>query len=239
LLYFEPSWPWAHRVLDLVRDVANPSEQDLYFPVTRNKDWFVGHSWAQGVDQTEDGKNQESTSEAVNCYYAVALFGLATNNLHIYNVGRVMMATEVRSTKKYWHMPPGTPVYAPSFAKNGMVGVLWSNKVDYATFFGDNVEYIHCIQMLPFTPVSSLYLAPAAWVRADYMVLKEALTRKDLKEEWKAYILEFWAIVDREAAWERATFLKDTAFLGGNSRSNLYWWIASRPLNISQGRLEN
>ena len=30
----------------LVRDVANPSSQDPYFPVFRIFDWFVGHSWA-------------------------------------------------------------------------------------------------------------------------------------------------------------------------------------------------
>jgi len=165
LLKFDPQWPWAQRIVDLIRDIANPSENDPFFPVTRNKDWFVGHSWAQGVDQTEDGKNQESTSEAINAYYAISLFGLVTNNPQIRRIGKVLLATEIRSTMLYWHMPRHGKVYPPPFSNNTMVGVLWSDKADYSTFFGANVEYIHCIQMLPFTPITEFFLAPSSWVK--------------------------------------------------------------------------
>ncbi|CAG8743444.1 9396_t:CDS:2, partial [Racocetra fulgida] len=34
-------------VYNLIRDVANPSEEDSYFPVFRSFDWFNGHSWAK------------------------------------------------------------------------------------------------------------------------------------------------------------------------------------------------
>jgi endo-1,3(4)-beta-glucanase len=54
-------------VIELIRDIANPSSSDTYFPVTRHKDWFIGHSWAQGFSQIADGKDQESSSEAINC----------------------------------------------------------------------------------------------------------------------------------------------------------------------------
>lgn len=36
-------------ILDLIRDIANPSDDDNYFPVTRHKDWYLGHSWASGL----------------------------------------------------------------------------------------------------------------------------------------------------------------------------------------------
>lgn len=67
ILKFNPNWEMKQRVLDLIRDIANPSSSDVYFPVTRMKDWFVGHSWAQGLVQMADGKDQESSSEAINC----------------------------------------------------------------------------------------------------------------------------------------------------------------------------
>ncbi len=38
------------------------------------------------------GKNQESSSEAVNAWYGVYLFGLAINNQNIINTGRIMLA---------------------------------------------------------------------------------------------------------------------------------------------------
>jgi len=237
LVQNKPDWPWKDRVIDLIRDIANPSGLDSYFPTTRMKDWYTGHSWAQGLDQTEDGKNQESTAESINAYYGVYLFGLATGNEDMKNIGRLMLATEIRATQKYWHMPLNGNVYEPPFSNNTMVGVMWSDKADYATFFGRNVEYVHCIQMMPFTPISELFMAPKSFIEYEYSILATALTRKgpngreDLAPEWKAYIYQDWAIFDREKAWKAAVNqIRDDSFRGGNSRSNMYWWIASRPL---------
>ena len=58
-------------------------------------------------------------------------------------------------------------------------------QVDYATWFGANVEYIHGIQILPVTPVTELLLAPA-WVREQYPVLAPALATAS--DGWKGFI---------------------------------------------------
>ena len=58
-----------------IRDIANPSPEDTYFPVTRHKDWYRGHSWAGGLPLFIAGRNQESSSEAINAYEGVSLFG--------------------------------------------------------------------------------------------------------------------------------------------------------------------
>ena len=42
-------------------------------------------------------------------------------------------------------------------------------KVDYATWFGANVGFIHCIQMLPFTPISEELLRQN-WIQEEYPV---------------------------------------------------------------------
>lgn len=136
--------------MNLVRDYANPNKADPFFPVTRNKDWFDGHSWASGITVFGDSKNQESTSEAINAYYAIHLWGLAINNPTLSNLGRVMLATEIRSTIKYWQITSGSEIYPSPFADTKVVGILWSTKVDYATWFGNNVEFIHCIQVRLF-----------------------------------------------------------------------------------------
>jgi len=144
-------------ILDLIRDIANPSQDDKYFPVTRHKDWYMGHSWASGLfefggitiraidsftDLTlpPDDKNQESTSEAVNAYYAIYLWGLSVGDEFTSNLGRLLLATEIRSSQKYWHMyPENFEIYDSVFAKNSVVGVLWSSKVDYTTWFGGKI----------------------------------------------------------------------------------------------------
>jgi endo-1,3(4)-beta-glucanase len=64
-------------MLMLVRDIANPSKEDAYFPTFRHKDWFQGNSWASGIFSPPqlNGKNQESSSEAIAAYEAIALYG--------------------------------------------------------------------------------------------------------------------------------------------------------------------
>ena len=60
----------------MVRDIANPSEEDTHFPLFRHKDWYQGSSWASGITMpVPNGKNQESTSEAIAAYEGVALYG--------------------------------------------------------------------------------------------------------------------------------------------------------------------
>ena len=75
---FDPEWGRSmwDGVLLLIRSIANPSDDDEYFPTWRNKDWYQGHSWASGIAMNYlNGRNQESSSEAIAAYEAVALYG--------------------------------------------------------------------------------------------------------------------------------------------------------------------
>jgi endo-1,3(4)-beta-glucanase len=101
--HFDHDWAKKHfeHVLLLVRNYANAVEGD-FFPTFRMKDWvrtsvhdifpriyswmtqslscsvvkYDGHSWASGIAVTVlNGKNQESSSESIAAYEAVALYG--------------------------------------------------------------------------------------------------------------------------------------------------------------------
>lgn len=226
----DPTWAAAYndQVTDLIREIANPCHRDPYFPVTRHKDWFAGNSWASGLPLFADSKNQESTSEAINAYYGVYLWGLAVNNTDIMNIGRVMLATEIRAAQTYWHMPSTSNIYPAPFSDNKMVGIVWETKVDYATWFGNQVEFIHCIQMLPFTPITEDYL-PATFIKEEYPVLATALNRPSppLQEGWKGFIYMAHAIVDSQTAWNEVQTLK--SYDDGNSQTNTLYWVATRP----------
>ena len=78
--HFDPEWgrQMFERVLLLIRCIANPSEEDEVFPIWRHKDWYQGHSWASGIAVVFlNGKNQESSSESIAAYEAIALYGTA------------------------------------------------------------------------------------------------------------------------------------------------------------------
>jgi endo-1,3(4)-beta-glucanase len=216
------------KILALVRDYANPSSADPYFPVTRNKDWFDGHSWAAGLFAFGDSKNQESTSEAINSYYAISLLGESLGDDSIKLWGKLLLATELRSVHKYWQIESDGKIYPDVFAANKVVGVLWSSKVDYATFFGNNVEFIHCIQMMPFTPISEDLLR-VNWIREEYPVVSTALTRMNppVSDDWKVFIFLAHSILDKEAAWSEVQDIK--YFDNGNTMTNTLYFVATRP----------
>ncbi len=223
-----PTWvaQWGDEVMHLVRNLANPAASDPHYTFMRNKDWFVGHSWASGLFEFGDGRNQESTSEAVNAWYSVYLYGLATGNDRLRDLGRLMLATEIRSTQQYWQVDSNDGIYDEPFASNKVVGVLWSTKVDYGTFFGANTEFIHCIQMLPFTPITEELLEPA-WVEEEYPVLVTALDNPSIGEGWKGFVYMAHAVIDPAAGWNECQTL--TGYDDGNSETNTLYWLATRP----------
>jgi len=64
----------------LIREIASPDRNDPLFPFLRNFDPYAGHSWASGNAQFADGNNQESSSEAMNAWYGIILWGELTGN---------------------------------------------------------------------------------------------------------------------------------------------------------------
>jgi len=152
---YDLSWGrmYYEQVLALIRDIANPSIHDRYFPVFRHKDWFLGSSWASGIATLGgqpylNGRNQESSSEAIHAYEAIGLYGevmvrawgggvssdLSKNDnanraSRVRDMGRLLTATEIRSAERYWHVLHGDlasntiypKVYRPSAV--GMVRI--------------------------------------------------------------------------------------------------------------------
>lgn len=223
-----PAWvsQWGDEVMDLIRDIAEPSGADPHYGYMRNKDWFVGHSWAAGLFEFGDARNQESSSEAVNAWYAVYLYGLAIEDDRIRDLGRMMLATELRATWKYWQINAGEGIYPEPFASNKVVGILWGTKVDHGTFFGANLEFIHGIQMLPYTPITEELLR-AEWIEEEYPVVSTVLGNPALGEGWKGFIYMAHAVIDPAAAWSEAATLN--GYDDGNTKTNTLYWLATRP----------
>src|SRR5690606_27340088 len=109
----DPSWIKDNKdwVNALARDVSNPSEEDRAFPVFRNFDFFVGHSWSQGLFPSGDGKDLESTSEEIHFHYGTYLWAKATNQESLEKLSRVMLAVSIRSFQKYFYFMDSNTLY--------------------------------------------------------------------------------------------------------------------------------
>src|SRR5205814_909240 len=62
--------------------------------------------------------------------------------------------SNLRAINLYMLMSPGNTVHPPQFVPNFVTGILFMNKAHHTTFFGQNIEFIHGIHMVPLTPIS-------------------------------------------------------------------------------------
>ncbi len=139
----------------LIRDMASGDRNDPLFPFLRNFDPYAGHSWASGHARFGDGNNNESSSEAMNAWCGMILWGEATGDRTIRDLGVYLYTTEMNAIEEYWfdvHRENHPKSYTPS-----AVTMVWGGKGVDATWFSARPEHIHGINWLPITG-GSLYL---------------------------------------------------------------------------------
>ena len=229
------------------------SDDDNFFPFTRHLNWFDGHSFASGLFPYGNGKSQESSSEAVNCYYGAYLWSKvrfgdgggidSTSGNTIGGKGgtdfaRLLLAMELRGARTYWHMLPSgddkgnssetkaSSVYNNRFAKNYMVGNLGMLDAVCSTWFGTNPLYVHMINFVPLTAATSL-LFDVNYVKEEY---KNALSKlyDGVEMAWKGYVVADRAIVDPNGAWKDAKKLISYELDAALSLSQLLYFISTR-----------
>uniref|UniRef100_A0A7S3YX14 glucan endo-1,3-beta-D-glucosidase n=1 Tax=Lotharella globosa TaxID=91324 RepID=A0A7S3YX14_9EUKA len=238
LAKLRPSWAKKHApmVLSLVRDIANPSSDDAYFPKFRHTDWYAGHSWAGGVAMAYlNGRNQESVSEAFNAWYGVSLWGRAINDSEIRDVGRLLAAMEKRGGQTYWQIPKmNSEIYPEEFAEHRTAGIIWSNLIQYQTWFGQLQWEVQGIQTLPVTPASE-FLLSKDWTPKAASLFETTCGGSCDTDGWITFLCLLQAITDKSKGWECAMKLDPHVFAGeaaggnGNSLTNTLYWIATRP----------
>lgn len=184
----------------LLRDAANPSHDDPHFPVSRSFDWYMGHSWAKGLFLSADGKDEESSSEDYHFAYGMKLWGQVSGNQAMEARANLMLAVMRRSMNTYWFMKDDNTNQPAQFIKNKVPGITFENKVDHATYFGINPEFIIGIHMLPTTPVSS-YMRDEEFVRQEWD--QRVSTFVDgVDSGWKGILQLDRALFDPNASWK-------------------------------------
>ncbi|WP_156159065.1 glycosyl hydrolase [Demequina gelatinilytica] len=213
-------------VMDLVaEDIAAPGTSES-FPVRRVFDPVAGHSWASGTSPFADGNNQESSSEAVLAWNAVALWAEVTDDADLGGSARWMLSAESEAARRL-QLAPDLSAF-PEFA-HGVVAIEWGAKRDYATWFSAEPAAMLGIQVIPGQPTS---MATLAEVPAERIVstVDEAWGQASLPAMFADYLLMYRALAgdeERAAAWTTAVDLPDDAIDDGDSRTWLLAWIAA------------
>ncbi len=241
---------YSNRVVDLAREVANPSRSDNYFALQRYKDWYDGNSWANGLVPYGGGKNQESSSEAANCWYGLYLFGLAMNNAspnaqysNMMNQGQLMLSQEVRGTNKYFYANQSNPVYPSVYTDQfKTITNLYQGRIDASTFFGSVNYYATGIQVVPVTPVTEQLWNNINFARQIYDYSPNGLKFTPCFDSTNTNTTVWnWTTINVgvQATAYPQTALNFWKFYGhsninfdnGSSQSNVMYWILTRNYN--------
>jgi hypothetical protein len=162
----------------LIRDIAADYGDPLY-PAYRHFDPYMGHSSASGAGQYADGNNQESSSEAVNAWYALILWAKYADTLtgagslpnttlgqfakNLLPRAVYMYASETDAARLYYFNEDAVVGQAFPFQGNTFSN-LYDDKHEVNGFGfqpNDIPEYLHIIEWLPFGG-GSLYLTANA-----------------------------------------------------------------------------
>lgn len=215
---------WGGMVKTLIRDAANPSRTDTAFPFLRGFDVYAGHSWASGHQGFAAGNNQESSSESTNLSAGLVLWGAATGDTALRDLGTYLLTTESEAIAQYW-FDADEQVFPASFGHD-TVGMVWGSGGAYATWWTANPEEIHGINVLPVTG-GSLHLGG-----------EKAAIRRNLAEmerenggpavEWRDILWEFQSMADPAAAkakWDagHSAYTPEQ----GESKAHTYHWIST------------
>lgn len=212
---------WGGMVNLLIKDANNWDRSDEMFPFLRSHDIYAGHSWAAGHAAFGDGNNQESSSESMNFASAVVLWGEATGQTEIRDLGVFLYATETTAVEQYW-FDVDEAVFPEDYG-HVAIGMVWGGKGVHSTWFGADPEFIHGINLLPITS-GSLYLGRHPdYILKNYNEVVEE--RSGQPTVWKDIFWQYLALSDPSLAL--GYYFADPNYepFDGESRAHTMHWL--------------
>ncbi|KAF2203362.1 glycoside hydrolase [Delitschia confertaspora ATCC 74209] len=185
----------------LVKDFANGWQEDPTYPFSRHFDWYHGHSWAKGLYHSDDGKDQESTSEDGFASYALKLWGRAIGDSNMESRGNLMLAIQARSFQHYFYMQNNNSVHPSQFIGNKIAGIMFENKADHTTYFGQDAEFVSGIHMLPSLPYLA-YIRKHQFVKEEWDTYFSNNRVNNIRGGWRGVLYANLALIDPKAAWQ-------------------------------------
>ncbi|GFP55649.1 hypothetical protein ACSS6W_008979 [Trichoderma asperelloides] len=232
---YDSSWLAQHKdfINWFARDIINPSPNDPYFPVTRCRDWFAGHSWASGIANGAGSRDQESTGEAINGYYGALLWASVALSQDYVNYAKLLVATEQQGAQVYWHLYPQQSATDPNnpYPEAAVRSlVTMGNVEDWQSgawlFWGAEKSEIAAIQMLPITPINEV-LYDTQWVNNVWSYAQNEILDPTIADDWRCVLIAAYSNANPQtaAAWSANL----TTWGSGNTFSNELFFIGTRP----------
>ena len=234
----DPAWiardQWGAMVELLISDIATTERGRTDFPFLRNFDPYEGHAWANGLGGVGSygvlGNNQESSSESINAWAGLILWGEVTGNRELRDLGMYLYATESQAINHYWFDVHGL-VLAPEY-KNVEVAQLFGGKYIHNTWWTDDPREIKGINLLPLTTASTYFGQYPDYIRRNMAALKGEQEiwasrgkKVDPADIWQDVFAKYMALADPAAGL--AQWNRWGAVELGETRSQTLHWLLS------------
>jgi endoglucanase Acf2 len=153
----DPAWAakdrWGGMVDLLVKDIESTQRGDSAFPFLRVFDPYEGHSWASGIGLGEWGNKQESSSEAINAWVGLILWGEIHGDTALRDLGIWICTTEIEAIRHHWFDIHGL-VFPPEYP-HVETSMLFGGKYVHHTWWTDEPRKIKGINLRPVTTASA------------------------------------------------------------------------------------
>ena len=230
----DPAWAasdqWGAMVDLLIADIATAKRGSAEFPFLRNFDPYEGHSWASGIGMGAMGNNQESSSEAVNAWAGLVLWGEIKGDRALRDLGLYLYTTEIEAINHYWfdihHL------VFPSEYKNVEVSQVFGGMYAHNTWWIDDPRQIKGINILPITTVSTNLARDPEFVKRNVASLKpeietfnargKSVTPHDI---WQDIFAQYLGLAEPAAGL--AQWNRWGSFELGDTRTHALHWLAS------------
>ncbi len=237
----DPAWAakdkWGGMVELLIADIANTQRGSADFPYIRNYDAYEGHSWAVGIGGVDQygnfGNNQESSSEAINAWAGLILWGEVTGNRELRDLGIYLYANETNAIDHYWFDVHGL-VFPPEY-KPVETSMVFGGMYVHNTWWTDEPRQIHGINLLPMATFSTYLARHPAFIKRNLATMdieSEAYHQRGKlppnpppKDVWQDIFAKYLALADPEAAlkgWNPRGSVED----GDTATHTLHWMLS-------------
>lgn len=139
----------------LMRDYANPSDNDSEYCKFRAYDLYEGHSWAGGYADNDNGNNQESASESLFSWVGMYMWGVLTENDTWRDAGVFGFTNEMEAVEQYW-FDYDKQNWVEDWPYD-CVAQIYGAQNFFGTFFGGQPLYCYGIQWLPISEYLTYY----------------------------------------------------------------------------------
>jgi endoglucanase Acf2 len=214
----DPAWMardrWGGMIELLIADIATAERGRADFPFLRNWDPYESHTWANGIGVGEFGNNNESSSESINAWIGLILWGEITGNQALRDLGVYLYTSEIEAINHYWFDIHGL-VFAPEY-RNAEVSLLFGGMYQHNTWWTDDPRQIKGINLLPVTTAHTYLGRDPAFVRRSQATLPaetalwNRIARKPNppppRDIWQDIFAKYLALADPEEAlktWDR------------------------------------